>query len=37
MEVRLCFDNDDLKIIEKNIGTKDLLEFIDNKKNDYNK
>ena len=35
-EIRPCFDKEDLKTIEKILGTSDLLEFINDSKNDYN-
>ena len=37
IEVRPCFDKDDLILIERILGTKDLLEFINDSNNDYNK
>lgn len=36
-EIRPCFDKDDLKIIKKELGTTDFLDFINDEKNDYNK
>ena len=37
IEIRPCFDKNDIRLIEKNLGTKDILEFINNAKNDFNK
>ncbi len=36
-EIRPCFDKEDLRLIKKILGTNDLLEFINNANNDYNK
>ena len=35
IEVRPCFDNDDLMLLERIVGTKDLLEFIHDSNSDY--
>lgn len=37
LEIRPCFDKNDLNLIEKILGTRDFIEFAKNKKNDYNK
>ncbi len=37
LEIRPCFDKDDINLIEKNLGTKDILDFINDDKNDFNK
>ena len=37
LEIRPCFDKNDLIVIEKKLGTKDLIEFVENKNNDLNK
>ncbi len=37
LEVRPCFDKNDLVLIKKVLGTKDLLEYINNSKNDFTK
>lgn len=37
VEIRPCFDGKDLSLIERLLGTKDLLAFINNSNNDYNK
>lgn len=36
LEIRPCFDKNDLNLIEKILGTKDFMEFVENKNNDYN-
>lgn len=36
LEVRPCFDKDDLKVISKELGTNDILDYLNND-NDYNK
>lgn len=37
VEIRPCFDKEDLNTIKKELGTSDFLEFINEEKNDYNK
>lgn len=37
LEIRPCFDKTDLNLIKKILGTQDIIEFIDNKNNDFNK
>ena len=37
VEIRPCFDKEDLNTIEKALGTADLLAFINDANNDYNK
>ena len=37
LEIRPCFDKEDLNLINKKLGTNDFIEFIENKNNDYNK
>jgi len=35
-EIRPCFDKNDLNLIKEILGTKDLLDFINNSNSDYN-
>ena len=37
LEIKPCFDEKDVSLIEKNLGTKDILDFISDNKNDFSK
>lgn len=37
LEIRPCFDKEDLNLIESILGTKDFIEFVENINNDLNK
>ena len=37
LEIRSCFDKNDLKLIQGILGTKDFIEFVENSNNNFNK